>query len=115
MKYENNPVLSVFRRMQGGGRLLTALVCLLASLALYAQETTVTGSVFDDQGEPLIGATVMVAKSTIGTSTDLDGNFSIKCKPGANQYLEAIAELIEAKATTPQEAAEIVRNKKIKA
>ncbi|MBD5421086.1 MAG: TonB-dependent receptor [Bacteroides sp.] len=69
--------------MQGGGRLLTALVCLLASLALYAQETTVTGSVFDDQGEPLIGATVMVAKSTIGTSTDLDGNFSIKCKPGA--------------------------------
>ena len=83
MKYENNPVLSVFRRMQGGGRLLTALVCLLASLALYAQETTVTGSVFDDQGEPLIGATVMVAKSTIGTSTDLDGNFSIKCKPGA--------------------------------
>ncbi|MDE6057475.1 MAG: SusC/RagA family TonB-linked outer membrane protein, partial [Muribaculaceae bacterium] len=43
----------------------------------------VTGSVFDDQGEPLIGATVMVAKSTIGTSTDLDGNFSIKCKPGA--------------------------------
>ena len=83
MKYENNPVLSVFRRMHGGGRLLTALVCLLASLALYAQETTVTGSVFDDQGEPLIGATVMVAKSTIGTSTDLDGNFSIKCKPGA--------------------------------
>ena len=83
MKYENNHVLSVFRRMQGGGRLLTALMCLLASLALYAQETTVKGSVFDDQGEPLIGATVMVAKSTIGTSTDLDGNFSIKCKPGA--------------------------------
>ncbi len=41
------------------------------------------GSVVDDQGEPLIGATVMVAKSTIGTSTDFDGNFSIKCKPGA--------------------------------
>ncbi len=33
----------------------------------------------------------------------------------ANQYLEAIAELIEVKATTPQEAAEIVRDKKIKA
>lgn len=32
-----------------------------------------------------------------------------------NQFLEAIAELIEAKATTVQEAAEIVRNKKIKA
>ena len=32
-----------------------------------------------------------------------------------NQFLEAIAELIESKATTVQEAAEIVRNKKIKA
>lgn len=32
-----------------------------------------------------------------------------------NQFLEAIAELIEAKATTPQEATAIVRGKKIKA
>jgi len=32
-----------------------------------------------------------------------------------NQFLEAIAELIEAKAKTPQEAAEIVRGKKIEA
>ncbi len=41
------------------------------------------GSVVDEQGEPLIGATVMVAKTTNGTSADLDGNFAIKCKPGA--------------------------------
>lgn len=33
--------------------------------------------------------------------------------PELNQYLEAIAELIEAKAATVQEAAEIVRNKKV--
>lgn len=32
-----------------------------------------------------------------------------------NQYLEAIAELIEAKAQTVEEAAKIVRDKKIKA
>ena len=32
-----------------------------------------------------------------------------------NKYLEAIAELIEAKAETPQEAARIVRDKKINA
>lgn len=32
-----------------------------------------------------------------------------------NQFLEAIAELIEATATTPQEAAAVVRGKKIKA
>ncbi len=67
-----------------------ALVCLFASLALYAQETAVHGTVFDDQGEPLIGATVMVAKSTIGTSTDLDGNFTIKCKPGAKLVISYV-------------------------
>ncbi|MDE6648304.1 MAG: TonB-dependent receptor [Muribaculaceae bacterium] len=48
------------------------------------------GSVFDDQGEPLIGATVMVAKSTIGTSADLDGNFTIKCKPGAKLVISYV-------------------------
>ncbi len=90
MKYENNRVLSVLKRMHGGGRLLMALVCLFASLALYAQETAVHGTVFDDQGEPLIGATVMVAKSTIGTSTDLDGNFTIKCKPGAKLVISYV-------------------------
>lgn len=35
--------------------------------------------------------------------------------PELNQFLEAIAELIELKAHTPQEAAEIVRSKKIEA
>ncbi|MDE6632911.1 MAG: TonB-dependent receptor, partial [Muribaculaceae bacterium] len=78
------------KRMQGGGRLLMALVCLFATLALYAQETVVKGTVVDDQGEPLIGATVMVAKTTIGTSADLDGNFTIKCKPGAKLVISYV-------------------------
>ncbi|MDE6648302.1 MAG: TonB-dependent receptor [Muribaculaceae bacterium] len=76
--------------MQGGSRFATALLCLFVSLALYAQETVIHGSVFDDQGEPLIGATVMVAKTTIGTSADLDGNFSIKCKPGAKLVISYV-------------------------
>lgn len=48
------------------------------------------GTVVDDQGEPLIGATVMVAKTTNGTSADLDGNFSIKCKPGAKLVISYV-------------------------
>ncbi len=67
-----------------------ALLCLFASLALFAQETVVKGSVFDDQGEPLIGATIMVAKTTIGTTADLDGNFAIKCKPGAKLVISYV-------------------------
>ena len=52
------------------------------SLGAYAQES-IKGSVFDDTGEPLIGATVMAeGNSNIGTATDIDGNFVLKVKPG---------------------------------
>lgn len=70
--------------------MVMAMLCLFVSFALYAQESTVTGSVFDDQGEPLIGATIMVAKTTIGTTADLDGNFTIKCKPGAKLVISYV-------------------------
>lgn len=35
----------------------------------------VTGNVADENGEALIGASVMVKGSTMGTITDIDGNF----------------------------------------
>ena len=43
-----------------------------------AQNRTITGTVTDDYGEPLIGASVVVeGDSTTGAITDLDGNYSI--------------------------------------
>lgn len=41
-----------------------------------------TGSVEDTDGEPLIGATILVKGTTVGTATDVDGNFTIKAAPG---------------------------------
>lgn len=43
------------------------------------------GSIVDEKGEPIIGATVMVvgAPASQGTITDLDGNFSVNVRPGA--------------------------------
>lgn len=38
----------------------------------------VTGTVYDEEGEPLIGASVLVEGTTSGVATDLDGNFSIE-------------------------------------
>lgn len=90
MEYANKQVLSVFGRMQRVGRLAVALVCLFASFALYAQETVVNGTVVDENNEPLIGATIMVEKTTNGTSADLDGNFTIKCKPGAKLVISYV-------------------------
>ncbi|MDE6741258.1 MAG: TonB-dependent receptor [Muribaculaceae bacterium] len=42
----------------------------------------VRGTVTDQNGEPLIGATVMVKGTTKGTSTDFDGNYVLDARPG---------------------------------
>ncbi len=55
--------------------LLTAL-CLGSALSLMAQ-TTITGIVTDANGEPLIGAGVLVEGTTTGTITGIDGDYSI--------------------------------------
>lgn len=56
---------------------LALLLAMTFSVSLYAQNITVSGTVIDDTGEPLLGATVMQKGTTNGTSTDFDGNFTI--------------------------------------
>lgn len=56
---------------------LALLLTITFSVSLYAQNITVSGTVFDDMGEPLLGATVMQKGTSHGTATDLDGKFSI--------------------------------------
>ena len=66
-------------------RRLTSVVigCLSATGLLQAAPVTVTGTVTSAaDGEPLIGATVLVKNSTVGTATDIDGNYSIKAEMG---------------------------------
>lgn len=46
------------------------------SINLLAQNITVTGTISDTAGEPLIGVTVRVQGESIGTVTDLDGQFT---------------------------------------
>lgn len=58
---------------------IAALACLMAiSSSLYAQERTITGKVTDaTDGSSLPGVNVLVVGTTIGTITDMDGNYSI--------------------------------------
>lgn len=52
------------------------------SLSIFAQDITVHGKVRDSQlNEPVVGATVILKGTTIGQTTDLDGNFSISVPP----------------------------------
>jgi len=54
---------------------------LLCNLIMYAQET-ISGTVVDATGEPIIGATVMEKGTSNGTVTDFDGNFKLKVPAG---------------------------------
>ena len=57
--------------------LLTALISI--SLGAASQTRTVTGTVVSaENGDPLIGATVMGVGTSTGTATDIDGNFSLQ-------------------------------------
>ncbi len=54
-----------------------------ASAAVANQgDMTVTGQVLDSAGEPLIGVSVIVVGTTNGAQTNIDGEFSLKVRPG---------------------------------
>lgn len=56
---------------------MTMVMLLTLALPSLAQKITVTGHVTDEQGEDLIGATIMEKGTSNGTSADIEGNFTI--------------------------------------
>ncbi len=62
--------------------LLSLTLVFACSLIMYAQ-SEITGTVIDETGETIIGASVIEKGTSNGTVTDFDGNFSIKVNPGA--------------------------------
>jgi len=67
---------------------LLSMIGLLMAVSAIAQtgQTNVKGTVRDVNGEPIIGATILLQGTTVGTATDTDGNFSLQA-PG-NGVLE---------------------------
>ncbi|MCQ2228725.1 MAG: TonB-dependent receptor [Bacteroidales bacterium] len=65
--------------------MLLAIVCLAVMFPVLAsaQAKTFKGTVVDENGDPVIGATIMVKGTSIGTVTDFDGNYSITAEEGA--------------------------------
>lgn len=58
-------------------------IALVLGVILPASAKTVTGTIKDAKGEPLIGVSIMVQGTENGTITDLDGNYTIECEPSA--------------------------------
>ena len=68
--------------MEQTKRLVMSLLAVMLCTMAFAQ-SDITGTVVDSQGEPIIGATVVVKGSAAtGTVTDYDGNFKLKVEAG---------------------------------
>lgn len=65
---------------------ILVMLLFLVSTTVFAQKITITGTVSDEKGGPLPGATVQLKGTTIGGLTDLSGKYSIEV-PGPNSTL----------------------------
>ena len=63
-------------------KLFAIILSILCCTSIVAQNLTVKGRVLESTGEPIIGASVMVKGSSIGISTDIDGQFQLKAQAG---------------------------------
>lgn len=63
------------------GKLFFLLVGLLCAIGASAQSITVSGTVTDPTGEPLIGASILAEGTSVGTATDIDGHYTINVAP----------------------------------
>ena len=70
-------------------RFILSAVVMTAALPAFAQDV-VTGTVTDDNGEPLIGAGVTYVGTTVGVVTDLDGKYTIERRAGSTLQFSSI-------------------------
>lgn len=64
---------------------LLLFVVVVLGLAAYAaaQNRPVSGTVTDAEGNPIIGAAVVIEGTTVGVATDTDGKFTLSTPPAA--------------------------------
>ncbi len=89
VKVKNETVAQVLDRILSGtginyeleGTHIILTTEAIKDLHAQQQAKTVTGTVTDVSGEPIIGANIRIKGTTTGTITDIDGNFSIEAEP----------------------------------
>ena len=76
-----NRKTSLFNCLDKVQRLFFVALFSVLAITASAQSKSVSGTVVDKAGEPVIGASVVVKGTTNGTITDFDGNFSLQGVP----------------------------------
>ncbi|MCR9012494.1 carboxypeptidase-like regulatory domain-containing protein [Gabonibacter chumensis] len=66
------------------------LIVIVSTIVVFAQQQTVSGTVVDSSGQPIIGANVVVKGTATGTVTDIDGKFSLNVSPGSTLVVSYI-------------------------
>lgn len=61
---------------------IAAIFLLTLSVHAFSQEKSISGSIVDETYQPLIGVTIIIKGMSKGTTTDFDGKYSLKAKPG---------------------------------
>ncbi|HEY6502995.1 MAG TPA: SusC/RagA family TonB-linked outer membrane protein [Chitinophagaceae bacterium] len=79
-------------------KLLLLATCMLPVILVFAQRT-ITGKVTDDKGNPLANVSVIVKNSTTGTTTKVDGSYSLMVPANARALIFSSVDM------APQEAA----------
>ncbi|WP_116127420.1 SusC/RagA family TonB-linked outer membrane protein [Lewinella sp. IMCC34183] len=68
-------------------RFLTVLALVFGTLGSLLAQQSISGTITDATGEPLIGASILVAGTTTGTVTDFDGTFSLSVPEGGEELI----------------------------
>ena len=71
-------------------RIIMSLLGMMYCVGVMAQNVDVSGTVVDEQDQPVIGASVLQKGSSNGTVTDIDGNFSFKAPQGVTLVVSYI-------------------------
>ena len=75
---KNTNLLSLLDKFQ---RLFFVALFSVLAIGAFAQSKTVSGTVLDNTGESVIGASVLVKGTTNGTITDIDGKYILQNVP----------------------------------
>ena len=84
-------------------KIITLFILLAINTQVWAQQIEVSGTVSDDAGLPLPGATVLVKGTTNGKTADFDGKYTIHTNIGAKlvfSYVGFISKEITVTAST---------------
>lgn len=86
------------------GRFMAIFFMCMTSINLFAQSLSVKGTVTDQLGDPIMGATIVEeGVPSNGVATDMDGNYTINVQTGANlivTYVGYVTQTVKAQAIT---------------